>query len=732
MKQLLQNQKSGKLRIEDVPAPVARPGGVIVRNDYSVVSAGTERATVGFARQSMIGKARARPDLVRQVLKRVRTDGLRSTYRSVMSRLDLDTPLGYSTAGEVVEIGAGVDAVSPGDMVACAGSGYASHAEVIYVPRNLVVKLPHGVSTRDGSFATIGAIAMQGVRRAELTPGETVVVIGLGLLGQITVQILRAYGFPIMGVDIDAEKVEMAGSRGIEAAGVIGRDDLEQIAYRLAPEGIDAAIITAATKTSEPITLAGGLLRERGRVSVVGDVGLDVPRRIYYPKELDVRISRSYGPGRYDPSYEEHGIDYPLPYARWTEQRNMAEFLRLVGTGRVDIGALVTHTFTVDNATDAYRLVVDNPDGERFLGVVLEYPERPEHLARRVDLRPRANGKHTGVLNIGLIGVGNFARGTILPALGDLSGARLRATASAGGTSARDVADRFNADYATSDYREILDDPEIDLVISAGRHNLNGEVAAAALRAGKHVLVEKPLALSFERLADIADAADSSPGLLMVGFNRRFAPAVVAIKDFFNDAGTPLMLHQRVNAGFIPPDSWVHDPVEGGGRILGEACHFVDLLQYLAGSVPTRVHATRLPTDGSRVLPDDNVLITIDFADGSRGSIAYSALGANSQPKEYLEVMGGGRSASLDDYRQYELFGEKSSKVFNGHGDKGHRAEFAAMVRAIKEGEQSPIPLEQLLLTSLVTLLVEESLRSSQPMEVNLDRLTLPDTDPAS
>jgi threonine dehydrogenase-like Zn-dependent dehydrogenase len=363
MKQLLQNYKSGEMRVEDVPAPVVQPGGVIVRNRFSVVSAGTERTTVEFARQSMLGKARSRPDLVKQVINKVRQDGLRATYKTVMSSIDQFTPMGYSSAGEVVEVGEGVDSLSVGDLVACAGGGYASHAEAVYVPRNLVVPLPAGLTPQQGAFGTLGAIAMQGIRRAELMPGESVAVIGLGLIGQITVQILLAYGCPVLGIDIDPAKITAAQQYGMEASGVIGVDDLAGAAQTLSGgAGVDAVIITAATPTSGPVELAGELARERGRVSAVGDIGLDIPRRLYYAKELDMRISRSYGPGRYDASYEEHGIDYPLPYARWTEQRNMAEFLRLVGAGRIDLASIITHTFPIDQATDAYKLVIDNPN----------------------------------------------------------------------------------------------------------------------------------------------------------------------------------------------------------------------------------------------------------------------------------------------------------------------------------------------------------------------------------
>jgi predicted dehydrogenase len=546
----------------------------------------------------------------------------------------------------------------------------------------------------------------------------------------------------VLGVDIDPAKVAAAQQYGMEASGVIGVDDLMGLAQGLSGgAGVDAVVITAATQNSGPVELAGELARERGRVSAVGDVGLDIPRHLYYAKELDVRVSRSYGPGRYDASYEEHGIDYPLPYARWTEQRNIAEFLRLVGAGRIDLAPIMTHTFPIDQATDAYKLVIDNPDKETFLGVLLEYPDGSTPLNRRVTLREpvRSAGYRGGSgdkINVGLIGAGSFARGTITPIIEHLDDLHLRAVASARGASARDLASRYKAEYATTDTDEIMSDDRIHLVIASARHNVNNQIAIDALRAGKYVHVEKPLALDLDQLRDVAAAARDTDAGLMVGFNRRFAPHVVAMKKVFEGRSTPLMMHYRVNAGFIPADSWVHDPLEGGGRIIGEVCHFIDLLHFLAGAPPVSVFATRLPPSGETVLSDDNVLISLDFADGSRGSITYSALGAANQPKEHIEVMGARRSALLDDYRQLEIFDGKGTKKTGGSQDKGHRAEFQAFTHAIVTGGQSPIPQDELLLSSLATIFVGESLRTGGPVDVDLsilDQVSPPeDPEPAA
>ena len=729
MRQMLQNFRTGELKIEDVPAPALQPGGVVVRNHYSLVSVGTERAAMAFAHQGLIGKARSRPDLVRQVVNKVRTDGLAATYRSAMERLNAFVPLGYSSAGEVLEVGSEVPDMTRGDLVACAGAGYASHSEVVFVPKNLVVKLPEGVSTRQGAFATLGAIALQGVRRADLTPGERVAVIGLGLVGQLTVQILHAYGFPVFGLDVDSGQVESARRWSMDRYGVIGRDDVDAMAYAFSNGvGVDAVVVTASTNTSEPVELAGRILRERGRVSVVGDVGMDVPRRLYYDRELDLRMSRSYGPGRYDPVYEEWGVDYPIAYARWTEHRNMEEFLRLVALGRLNVDEMTTHTFPIDQARDAYKLILENPDHERFLGVLLEYPtsnrpvERRLELGapvRRCDVAYGLRGKGNGVVKVGLIGGGLFAKGTILPALKKLDRAQVRAVATATGKTAQDLARRNGCDYATTDYRELLEDKEMDLVIIATRHNLHASIAVEALRAGKHVYVEKPLALNLDELQSVAMAASDSPGLLMVGYNRRFAPLVIEAKGHFVNRSTPLLAHYRINAGAVPADHWVHDPVEGGGRILGEVCHFVDLLHFLVGAPPRSVFASRLPANGRHVLADDNVLVALDFADGSRGSILYSALGADSMPKEMLEVMGDGKSATLDNFRTLDLYRGSRKSTRKSGGDKGHNGQVRTLVDSILQGCGPPIPLEEALLSSMATLCVVRSLSEASPVRVD-------------
>ena len=721
MKQVVQNYRGGDLHVEEVPPPALQPRGVLVQNHYSVVSPGTERATLEFARQGWLGKARRRPDLVRQALNKMRTDGVMATLRTIRQRLDTLVPLGYSSAGHVLEVGLEVEDLTHGQLVACGGGGYACHAEVVYVPQNLVVMVPEEVSPQDAAFANLGAIALQGVRRAGLTPGERVAVIGLGLIGQLTVQILRAYGYPVLGLDTNPQRVEQTVSLGLESAVLLEEESVERVTATFTHGvGVDAVIITAATPSNQPVTVAGRISREGGRISAVGDVGMRVPRRLYYEKELDFRLSRSSGPGRYDPDYEERGHDYPIAHVRWTEQRNMEEYLRLVSLGRLEVASLVTHTFPVEQAKEAYHLVLDNPQNEEFTGVLLAYDPAMEHARRVVTPSPAQPRAAAGQVQVGLIGAGSFARGVILPSLRHLKDVSLRAVASATGPSATHTAQKFEAAYATTDYRQVLEDDQVNLVVVATRHNLHSPLAVEALQANRNVHVEKPLALTIEELQRVAEAASHSTGLLMVGFNRRFAPLALRAREHFHGRTTPLLISCRVNAGPVPAQSWIHDPTEGGGRILGEVCHFVDLLHFLTEASPQRIYASRIPPQGN-VLPDDNVMVLIDFSDGSRGSILYTALGPEGVAKERIEILGDGKAAFLDNFNFLRLHkGTRSKTLRNRRKDKGHQDQFRAFVHSIQQGKPSPVPLEELLLSSLATLRILHSLEQGRPVEVNL------------
>lgn len=714
MRQLIQSYRTGEMRVEEVPGPAVRPGGVIVRTVHSLVSAGTERMIVDLARKSLLAKARARPDLVRKVINTARKQGIANTFRKVQTKLDTPIPLGYSSAGVVVEVGERVHEYRVGDRVACAGAGYANHADYNYVPRNLLAKLPDGVSMEAAAFTTVAAIALQGVRQAQPTLGERVAVLGLGLIGQITVQLLRANGCHVLGFDPNPARARLAMELGAQAA---VSADLEESVQRFADgEGMDAVIVAASSPSSGPLEQAGEISRLRGRVVVVGLVGMEVPRSLYYRKELDLRMSMSYGPGRYDADFEERGFDYPIAHVRWSEQRNLQAVLDLIGEGRLRVEPLITHRFGIESALDAYRLISGR---EPHLGVVLAYgadDEKVELPHRAVRLRSAA--KERDRLGIGVIGAGGFGQSVLLPALKAEGGFDPIAIASAGGSTARRIGEQYGFRVATSSSDEVIGHDDVDVVFVLTRHDLHAPLVVRALEAGKYVFTEKPLALSREELDAIGRARESAPGDVMVGFNRRFAPLVLKIGEHFADRRHPLLMTYRVNAGFIPPEHWVHDPAEGGGRILGEACHFIDLLQHLAGAPPQRVFAECI-AGGARYRGDDNVVATLRFADGSVGTLLYTASGDDRVPKERLEVFGEGAVAILQDFRTLELSRAgrtRSERAANQ--DKGFGEEMRRFLAAVRAAEEMPIPFEQSLASSRATLAVVESLRSGAPVEL--------------
>jgi predicted dehydrogenase/threonine dehydrogenase-like Zn-dependent dehydrogenase len=710
MKQVLQHVRSGKLELAEVPEPAPRAGGVVVRNAASLISAGTEKMIIDFAGKSLLGKARERPDLVRQVVDKVRKDGLGPTMQTVMSRLDQPMALGYSCAGIVESAGRGAPEFQPGDRVACAGMGYASHAGAVFVPRNLTVAIPEGVSFEDASYVTLGAIALQGVRVAEPRLGETVAVIGLGLLGQLTVQILRAAGCRVVGIDLDPSKVQLAREMGAELA-VLRSDDVHG-AVEAFTEGVgaDSVIVTAAADSNDPIELAGELCRDRGIVSMVGAVKMDIPRKVYYDKELALRLSRSYGPGRYDPEYEEGGRDYPISYVRWTERRNMQEFLRLVAAGQVTPSRLTSHRFDLSEAERAYAIVTGE-DRQPFLGVILTYPQEASAGSRTVQLRAPAPA---GKIGLGVIGAGNFAKAVLLPRIAK-AGVDLVGVATATGASAKTTGDKFGFGYCTTDTEKLLADPAVHAVVIATRHGSHAWMTAQALRAGKAVFVEKPLALDEEGLQQVLEAQAETGGVLAVGFNRRFSPLVEQMKQAFAP-GAPLAMTYRINAGPIPANSWIHDPEQGGGRIIGEVCHFVDLIQHVADDEVAEVFAFNAGGHASGL--HDVVTISLRLRGGSIASINYFANGDKSYPKERLEVFGGGAIAVLDDFRELTVSrGGKRKSVKKLSQDKGFDEEIADFLRAIKDGTP-PIPLASLVATTRATFAMEESLRTGRPVEV--------------
>lgn len=718
MKQMFQSVRTGESTVVEVPVPAVLPGQVLVRNAASLVSAGTERMVIEFAEKSMLAKAKARPDLVRQVLDKARREGVLNTLDAVRSRLDQPLSMGYSSAGTVVAVGEGISDIKVGDRVACSGMNYASHAEVVSVPRMLVTPMPGAVGFEEAAFTTVGAIALHGIRLAEVKLGEVVAVIGFGLIGQLTVQILKAAGCVVLGMDLDADRCELARELGCDATAVMAEEFESLVTARTRGNGADSVLITAAAAGNQPVELAGEIARAKAIVVAVGAVGTEIPRKSYYEKELDFRISRSYGPGRYDPEYEEKGHDYPISYVRWTESRNMSAFLQMVAGGKIEIQKLITHRYQIEQATIAYDLITGKRS-EKFMGVLVQYPEHVE-LARRIDLGGEATAVKAGIVRIGAIGAGLFAGQVLLPAMKKAGGIELAGVCTATGGSSRHIGAKFGFGYCTTDENEILQDASVNTVIIATRHHLHAAQVLAALRAGKHVFCEKPICLQREELAEIVSAKlhEAENSLLMVGYNRRFAPMAQELKRFFADAREPLAAHYRVNAGFVPSTHWVHDRETGGGRIVGEVCHFVDFLIFITGSLPVSVFAAALPAGNN---PPDSVSVNITFANGAIGTIDYIAGGDKAFSKERVEVIGGGRVAALDDFHTLEMVRNGRRKVIRSRmrQDKGHVGEWQAFARAIREGGDSPIPFREIEAGMLATLAIETSLRQNAPVPID-------------
>lgn len=737
LKQVIQSYRTGELELVEVPAPALRPSGILVRTVASLVSVGTERYMLEMARKSLAGKAIARPDLARQVLDKVRTEGFAEAFRQAMGRLDDPVALGYSSAGIVVGAGSAVDEFSVGDRVACSGSGHASHAEFVSVPKNLAVKIPEVVSYEEASFVTLGAIAMHGVRMARPELGERVVVLGLGLIGLLAVQILKASGCRILGADVDPAKVRMALDQGADAGTVIGQGDLLAAARGFSDgAGADAVLVFAASEGNEPIEQAAAAARERGRIVVPGLVGLDLPRKLFYEKELSFVVSRAWGPGLSDPLYEQRGVDYPVSFVRWTAQRNLAQFLELVADRKVRLEPLITHRFAIERAVEAYEMILAGK--ERFIGVLLTYPGSSEPVAT-VRLRapvatptppPSASpaGTPSGkvltprpVMRLGLIGAGLFARGTLLPALKTIPGCELRGLATSSGMTGHHIGRKYGFALCSTRASEILGDPEIDLVLILTRHGSHAGLVRQALEAGKHVYVEKPLALDEQQLAEVEQAYSKASGQLMVGFNRRFAPTTVAALGRLEALTGPLTVVMRVNAGYAPPESWVHDPEEGGGRIIGEVCHFVDLAQALTRSLPVSVYAESVEATGRGLVENDTVAITIRMADGSLATILYTAGGDKAFSRERVEVFGGGAACVIENFKTME-WSQDGRRRRSGHGlsavDRGHRAEMHVLIDRLRRGEPMPVPFEEYVATTRATFAALESLRLRRPVSV--------------
>ncbi len=688
----------------EAPDPSPRPGHVIVRTSFSVISPGTEQSIARTASRSLVGKAMERPDQARKVVEKVVSDGVGPALAAVNARLDdLLTP-GYSLAG-VVEDAGGVPGLAPGDAVACVGANVACHAERVLVPGPLCTKLPAGLDARAGAFAALGAIASHGLRTAAVEPGHVVAVVGMGLIGQIAGQLAASWGARVLAVDSDPERVALALELIPQAAGAVpGRDDVGAAARALsAGAGADAVVVAAAAKGSGPIELAAEVARDRAVVSVIGDVGLEVPRRPFYEKELQLRLSRSYGPGRYDPEYELEGRDYPIGYVRWTQRRLIAHFLEEVAAGRVRLDRLVSHEFALERGEEAYA-ALEEPGR---MAILLRHADGPLPPVESVPIAaPRRQG--SGRVRIGLVGPGLFARSTLLPLLDKLD-ADVAAVAGGSGPRAIGAARRAGARAATTTSR-LIDDPGIDAVVIATRHDSHAPLAVGALEAGKAVFLEKPLAVD-EAGLEAVTAALLVPGRLMVDFNRSLSPAAAKVRAHFAGRVDPLVVHCRVNAGALPPEHWLRDPAVGGGRLVGEGCHFVDLCSAIVERPLAAVAVTPLGS-GPTTLAHDSFVLTLTYADGSLGIVTYVATGSPRMAKERIEVLGAGRSAVIDDFRRVQLHGGRgrAAPAVALSKDKGHRAALERFLAFAGTGGEPPIPYERLLETTRATLIARAAL----------------------
>ncbi len=701
--------KNGQVLVEEVPAPGVSPKNVLVRVDYSCISVGTELAGLKQSSYSIYKLALKHPQLVWTAYESVRDEGIKRTWEKIRGQTAAGAPIGYTASGEVVEVGAEVAGFQVGDRVACAGAGIANHAEWIDVPVNLAVKIPEGLEPKFAATVALGSIAMQSVRRASLTMGETVAVIGLGSIGQLVCQLLKNQGCRVIGTDLDSNRIQTALDHGMDRGVDLSQDDLQSCVSRFTEGfGADAVIVTASSQGHEVMQQAFQVCRKKGRVVIVGDVGLNLNRADFYAKEIDVLISTSYGPGRYDPIYEQEGCDYPLPYIRWTENRNMEEYLRLLAEKRISLDELSLAEFEVDRAQEAYNAI--NQPENKPLFVLLSYPSRPEAIARTVSLKtaPVSDGR----IRVALVGAGAFAKSVLLPNLKKLNQSYdLRCVMSQTGSNAKTVASQYNAALATTDFDAILNDDNIDLVLIVTRHHLHGPLVLQALQAGKNVFVEKPLCLTQGELDAIEAYYVDHPDapLLMTGFNRRFSPAVQRISEIIQTSSTPLVANYRMNAGYIPTEHWVHGP-EGGGRNIGEACHIYDLFNGLTDAEISNIHASSIRPRSRQWKLNDNFIATIAYADGSVCSLTYTALGHSAYPKERLEVFTDGKVIFLDNYQSLSVSGSKQSGWKSSQIQKGHFEEFQVLAECLKKQADWPISLQQQLQATRMSFEIERML----------------------
>ena len=721
MRQITQKLKSGQMQVIEVPIPALQDGCILVQNHYSLVSAGTESSTVKTARKGYLGKAKERPQHVKQAVDVLRTQGPVQTYRAVMKKLDSYSPLGYSCSGEVIAVGSDTTGYAIGDLVACGGVGAASHAEVVNVPVKLCVKLEQDADLAKSAYNTIGAIALQGVRQADVRLGENCAVIGLGLLGQLTALLLKAAGIRVVGIDIDQNMVDIGARHCLDLALNRKHYGIENRIFEFTKGlGCDAAIITAASDSLDPINFAGAISRKKGTIVLVGEVPAGFDREPhFYKKELHVKMSCSYGPGRYDPVYEEKGVDYPVAYVRWTENRNMQAFQELICSKKIDVSHLTTHIFKLDEAPAAYDIILAK--SEPCLGILIEYDasKQTDLKERKFNLQSSASSREVVAVNIGFIGAGSYAQSHLLPNVPKNSDVLLKGVMTNTGTSSRSVAERFGFEFCTTDYKDIIENDEINSVFIATRHDSHAHYVVKALKAEKHIFVEKPLCLKIEQLEEIAGllvqySKRNKQKLLMVGYNRRFSPFVRKIKRELGEA--PMAITYRVNAGAILKESWIQDPEFGGGRVIGEICHFVDTLTFLSGSLPVSVYANSMADPNNL---NDTLNVSLTFQNGSIGTISYFANGDRRVPKEHIEVFSHDQVAIIDDFKELTIYanGKKQRRRLLSQ-DKGQKEEVKQFVNAVSKGIAEIIPFTEIYNTSLVTFKIIASIQTGESIKI--------------
>lgn len=725
MKQIIQNYKTGELELAEVPVPICAEDNILVRTHNSLISAGTEKLMINLSKKNLLGKAKARPDKVKKVIAKIKSAGIMKAYKLAMSRLDNPIPLGYSCAGKVIEVGEKVDKFTIGDRVACFRSGFATHAEINVIPENLAVKIPEDLSFEEASFVTLGGITLHSVRCADVKLGENVVVIGLGLLGLIGIQLLKSSGCNVFGIDIDPNKLKLAKELGVDGFAKPDEDINYDVDRFTQGNGADAVIIFASTKSNEPIEMAAEIARERANIIVPGMVGLNIPRKTFFEKELNLVVSRSSGPKIYESKTVKEEQNKYISYVRWNERRNMQEFLILVKKGKVNLSKLITHHFKISEALNAYEIVVKGK--EPYIGIVLEYNnEQYKDLSSKLTIKEKEiASKPKDIVKVGMIGAGQYAKETLLPAIKRLKKPyRLVGVATSSGYTGKHVAKKFDFEYCTTNYKEILNDKDIDLVIITTRHGSHSRFVVESLKADKVTFIEKPLCIKKSELKNIVkayrDIKNVKPGL-MVGFNRRFSPYTSFIKDHLGDIEEPIVINYRVNAGFVPKDSWVHNPEEGGGRVIGEVCHFVDLIQYISDSQIEKVYAESIEGGVESLIEKDNISITLKTKNGSVGNIIYVANGDKSFPRERIEIFGKGSVGVIDNFKfaSFTRNRNKTTKKSYFKVDYGQQNEMKLLFNSVSKGTSFPVSFEEYVNTTLTTFKIEQSLRTGKPEIIN-------------